>query len=231
MNKLRFTESAPGQATEVVKKSFTVELWSRFFDCLGKISLSRLVRWIVSKKFPSIKESYLFVDYWVLGNLLLSFILLSVLTAPNLPWYEVIFLTYAIFRVFEVIIYQINVLLFDEYRAKKKGQEYALRGYRRIVILVLNNYLEVMFWFALIYRNITWAFESNGVCLNSFFQSLNLSFVTMTTFGHTDIVPKNGLGGFLVLIQSAVGLFMALVVLARIIGLLPTPKTKDEFEK
>lgn len=99
------------------------------------------------------------------------------------------------------------------------------------MILLLHSYVEIIFWFALFYRNIDWAFETGGVALNSFFASLNLSFVTMTTFGYTAISPKETLGDVLIIIQSIIGLFMTLLILARFISLLPSPETMDEFEK
>jgi len=99
------------------------------------------------------------------------------------------------------------------------------------VILLLHNYGEIIFWFALFYRNIDRAFETGGVSLNSFLVSLNFSFVTMTTFGHTTISPTETVGDILVFLQSVIGLFMALLILARFISLIPIPKTLDEFEK
>ena len=208
-------------------KSFIVDMWSKIFMVLGWISPFQVIRTLI----PTTKESYRFVEWWVLGHLLLSIVLLSICSVLNLRWGEAIAVGYGVIRVFEVIIYQINVLLFDEYRARKTGKTYALRGFRRIVILLLHNYVEIIFWFALFYHNLDWAFETGRVSLSSFFAALNLSFVKMTTFGYTTIYPKETLGGILVFIQSAIGLFMVLLILARFISLIPKPKTLDEFEK
>ena len=208
-------------------KSFIVEGWSKVFDILGKVSLF----WIVRKKLPATAKSYGFVELWVIGHLLLSIILLRMCSVPNLQWWEAVAVGYGVVRIFEVLIYQINVVLFGEYRAKRVGKPYAVRGFRRIVVLLLHNYVEIAFWFALFYRNLDWAFETGRVALNSFFASLNFSFVTMTNFGYTTIVPKETLGDVLIFIQSAIGLFMVLLILARFISLLPKPKTLDEFEK
>jgi hypothetical protein len=199
-------------------KSFIVESWSKVFSILRWISPFQIIRILI----PATRGSYRFVDGWVLGNLVLSIVLLLICSALSLRWWEAIAIGYGGIRVFEVFIYQINVLLFDEY---------ALRGFRRIVILLLHNYVEIIFWFALIYRNIGWAFETGGVSLDSFLVSLNFSFVTMTTFGHTAISPRETLGDILIFIQSVIGLFMALLILARFISLIPTPDTLDEFEK
>jgi len=186
---------------------------------------------IIRISIPATRRSYRFVDGWVLGNLLLSIVLLLMCSTPNLRWWETIAIGYGGIRVFEVFIYQINVLLFDEYRARKAGETYAVRGFRRIVILLLHNYVEIIFWFALFYRNASCAFDTSGSTLNSFLVSLNFSFVTMTTFGHAAISPTGILGNMLVFIQSVIGLFMALLILARFISLIPTPETMDEFEK
>ena len=208
-------------------KSFVVELWSGIFSILRWISPFQVIRTLI----PAIRGSHGFVDGWVLGNLQLSIVLLLMCSAPSLHWWEIIAICYGIIRVFEVFIYQINVLLFDEYRARKAGKTYALRGFRRLVILLLHNYAEIIFWFALFYRNLDWAFETGKINLNSFSVSLNFSFVTMTTFGYSTIFPKETLGYILTLTQSIIGLFMALLILARFISLIPAPQTMDEFER
>ena len=208
-------------------KSFIVETWSKIFSVLRWISPFQVIRTFI----PATKGNYRFVDGWVLGNLLFSIGLLCICSAPNLRWWEVIAIGYGSIRVFEVFIYQTNVLLFDEYRARKAGKTYAVRGFLRIVILLLHNYAEIIFWFALFYRNFDSAFETSGIVFNSFFVSLNFSFFTMTTFSHTTISPIHTVGSILVFIHSIIGLFMALLILSRFISLIPTPETLDEFER
>jgi hypothetical protein len=205
--------------------SFIVDFWSKIFNALRWVSLHQIIRTYI----PTTTSSG-FVDCWALGNFLFSIVLLLVCSAPSLHWWEFLAFLYGVIRVFEVFIYQINVLLFDEYRAKKAGKPYALHGFRRIVILSLQNYVEIIFWFALIYRNIGWAFETHGIILNSFLVSLNLSFSTMTNFGYTAISPKETFGNIFIFVQSIIGLFMVLLILARFISLIPKPKTLDDFE-
>lgn len=212
-------------------KSFIVELWSKVFSILGWISPFQIIFWIVCRLIPATEGSYRFVDGWVLGNSLLSIVLLLMCSSPNLCWWEAIGIGYGGIRVLEVLVYQVNVLLFDEYGAKKAGKAYAIRGFRRLMIALLHNYVEIIFWFALFYRNLGWAFEASEVTLDSFLVSLNFSFVTMTTFGYSTIFPKETWGNILTLIQSVIGLFMALLILARFVSLIPTPETLDEFEK
>lgn len=208
-------------------KSFAVSLWANLFHLLRWISLFQVIRSFI----PATKRSYFFVDAWVFSHFLFSVIFLLVSSAPGVRWWELIIIYYGVSRVFEIFIYQINVLLFDEFRALKAGKKYALRGYRRLIILTLQNYIEVIAWFAILYRNIEGDFNSGITSISSFFGSLNYSFVKMTNFGLSDLGPVTCLGNIIVFIQSILGLFMAMVILARFISLIPSPETMDEFEK
>jgi Ion channel len=97
--------------------------------------------------------------------------------------------------------------------------------------VVLHNYAEVAFWFAVFYRNADWAFDAQTSTLNSFFESFNLSFVSLTTFGQTIVEPTGALGEALLLLEALVGLFMALIVIARFLSFIPAPKTMEPWEK
>jgi hypothetical protein len=165
-------------------KSFIVGLWSGIFAGLKWVSVFQWVR----KFFPKITRTHLFVDIWVLINLIFSMVCLSLSSSSQIWWWEILLLSYAGIRVFEVVIYQVNVLLFDPYRAEKKGVKYELGGYRRIVICLIHNYLEILFWFALYYRNFSCSFETKSVALNTFSGSLYFSLVTMSTLGY-DLTP------------------------------------------
>lgn len=208
-------------------KSFIVEFWSTIFKWLRFVSLFQLIRAL----FPKTRGKHGFVDIYVLGNLIFSFLCLVVSSVPQVHLWEIAILCYAGVRIFEVVIYQINVLLFDEYRAKKSGIKYAIGGFRRIVLLLLHNYIEVLCWFALFYRNLSFLFDSKHISLDSLGGSLYFSLVTMSTLGYGDITPKDRAGLFLVFMQTSIGLFMALLILARFISLIPEPETLDELEK
>jgi len=160
-----------------------------------------------------------------------SVLCLSLSSNTKIQWWEVLLLSYAGIRVFEVVIYQVNVLLFDPYRAEKRGAKYDLGGYRRIVICLIHNYLEILFWFALYYRNFFCSFKTKGITLNAFSGSLYFSLVTMSTLGYGDITPKNIFGIILCSVQTLVGIFMALLILGRFISLLPRPGMLDKYEK
>lgn len=171
-----------------------------------------------------------FVEGLVLGNLIVSFILLCFWPLVSYHCWKDIVVLYAIIRIFEIVIIQINLLLFDWYRKEKEREEYHVRGYLRILILLLHNYAEIVFWFAILYLNWNWAFYNMGLALDPLV-ALNYSFATMTTFGHTVIIITENVGYLLTLIQSVIGLFMALLILARFISFIPRPPTSDKIEK
>ncbi|WP_181373031.1 hypothetical protein [Massilia glaciei] len=206
--------------------SFIVEFWSRVFAALGRISLFTLVRAILP--FPVTAR---LVDAWVLGHLGLSLVTLVVVANYPRHWFAMALVGYGVVRVFEVAIYQANVLMFDEYRAVKAGRDYALEGYRRMVLLLVHNYFEIIFWLAGTYIILgdefsrKWA-GGTGTVLGGIYSS----FITMTTFGEFDLAPKTTLGAGVLLFHTTVGLFMTLLSLARFISLIPAPKSKDPVE-
>jgi len=208
--------------------SFIVEFWSRIFSFLGNISLFALVRW----KFPRVVNAK-FVDGWVLGHLVLAFAALVFVAHFPAHWLALGFVFYGVLRVFEISIYQTNVLLFDEYRTVKSGTGgYVLAGYRRVVLLLLHNYFEVIVWLSSTYLFMeadftrVWPGGSNTIL-----GGLYSSFITMTTFGNFDLLPKTNRAALVLLFHSTVGLFMTLLSLARFISLLPVPRSDDATER
>lgn len=126
-------------------KSFIVEFWETIFRILSKISIFSLIREIgaVNKNGVNIFKSYRFVDIWVLSNLVISIISPTILYYLN-PKYKIVFYiicAYSIERIFEIIVYQVNVLLFDGYRKRKKGNNYEIYSVTRMVICLLQNYI------------------------------------------------------------------------------------------
>ena len=165
----------------------------------------------------------------MLFNLVFSFVSIWIVqhTSQSILW--TIILIYGLLRVFEIIVYQINVLLFDEYRANKSSQKYTLRSYRRTVLLLLHNFAEIIFWFAASYTILSTEFSLNYG--KSMIRAIHSSFVVMTNFGSPNIQPSSNIGLYIIWTQSVAGLFMTLISLARFIGLLPRPETLDKFEK
>lgn len=206
--------------------SFIVAFWSNIFGFLSRISIFSLVRALWPKTI-----SAAFVDAWVLGNLLLSIACVFIAAYEPASVFALIAVIYGTTRVFEVAVYQINVLLFDEYRAYKAGKDYALIGYRRLVLMLLHNYVEIIFWLATTYIYFSDHYSHKWAAgAKTAFGSIYSSFITMTTFGDFDLMPKSALGAFILLFHATVGLFMTLLSLARFVSLIPQPKSMDAFE-
>lgn len=179
--------------------------------------------------------AYRFVDSWVLGNLVASILSLLALYAfhgySGHRAYSVLstlLVCYGFYRIFEIVIYQADVLLFAHYRATRAGQPYLLRGYRRIVLALLHNYAEIVFWFGSAYVFFSYEMIGGyGVPLAEVLTGSLLQMLGEPSFGAAEgstFLP------LVVLLQTAVGLFMTTLSLARFIGLIPTPGSLDPFE-
>ncbi|MDQ5823792.1 MAG: hypothetical protein M3441_06205 [Chloroflexota bacterium] len=216
-----------------VQRRFVVGLWAWIFSLLRWISIFQIIKYILIWLIPSTKGKYryLLVDVWVLSHLMLAISATAFSTSPDLDWWEAALVLYSAARVFEIITYQIDLLLFADYRARLAGRSSDLASYRRILLLLLHNFVELIFWFAFFYRNFYWLFDSGALDLNSFLISFKFSFITMTTFGSMPIMPRNGWGELATLMESIIGFYMTLLVLARFISFLPTPQSQETLEK
>jgi hypothetical protein len=81
------------------------------------------------------------------------------------------------------------------------------RSYRRSMLLLFFNYIEIVFSFGVIY--------ARGEYLNKsfthWFDSIYFSFITSATIGYGDFYPITAMGKFLVSLQSVI--FLVFVVL------------------
>lgn len=205
-------------------RSFIVDLWARVFAVLGKVSL---FHWVSKLGSPA---SYWFVDVWVLGHTILAGLLVWLVPTVGAGWFTCVAIGYGAARCFEMLIYHVNVLLFDEYRDRKAGREYKVRGYRRLVLLLLHNFIELILWFALFYRMMTAEMLPEPINPDSVSSSINFSFVIMTSFGLPGMQPNTSFAQAVVLAESMIGLFLAVMILARFMGMLPPPESKDPHE-
>lgn len=208
-------------------KTFIVDLWSRIFDFLGKLTMFYIFLYIIQKTRAKENEErigkYGFVEIWVIFFTIISFLCMLFSKSPKVDSLEWGFIIIGCWRLYEIVIYQINVVFFAHMRDRR------IRGYLRIVLLLFHNFFEITFWFAFFYRNLTETFRGGEI--NSFINSLIFSFYTMTTFGHTTIIPECCISKIVTFIQSLIGLFMALVVLSSFISYLPIPDTTEEEKK
>ncbi len=211
------------------ERTFIVDFWAGIFAVLKWISLFQLISYLFRNRLCNQKR-YIFVDAWVLGHLIASFLAVVLIRYIDFNPLRYFILVYAFLRIFEIIVYQVNVLLFDEHRAKAQNRSYSVRSYRRIVLLLLHNYFEIIFWFAAAYLVLAgeFGFENmNGPLVGVIYSS----FVVMTNFGSPGIKAQTIIGLYVLWAQSITGLFMTLLSLARFIALLPAPGTLEKGER
>lgn len=205
---------------------FIIEFWSRVFEILSKISGFHIVG-----KFKK-NMTYKFVEGWVLGNLIAAIVstLIGYYLGNKLKWVMYIVIIYAMLRVFEVIIYQLNVLFFAPYRSEKEGNVYKIKSPTRTVILLLHNYIEVMFWYAAIIialvqiggseLGVTWGefVRSNILCIATFNNSMIQEIIG-------EMYPKLS---SIIFLQIMSGIIMTIISLARFMGIMPGIESIDE---
>ena len=190
--------------------SFIENFWSWIFKILSWISVLKLI--------PRFKPSYKFIECWVLFNLLFSILVVFNFITLN-GFFSAFILVYGLIRVFEIVVYQVNVLFFDKYRAERKGEKYALKTYLRTVLLLLHNYVEIICWFAYFY--LFFQLTTKSAC------AVGGSFYFMTSFGTEVFTPFNFRTYLLTYCEAAIGLFMALIIIGRFISILPIPESRE----
>jgi len=97
-----------GKLRLVNMDSFIVAFWARVFSALRWVSWFQLI----TSAVPRLR-TFVFVELWVLGNLLASFLSIFIARYAYVSMLWIGVLIYSSIRVFEIIIYQINVLLFE----------------------------------------------------------------------------------------------------------------------
>ncbi len=171
---------------------------------------------------------------WCAIALCLLGVMTWIKTAPgSVPF---ILTVVGVVRVVEIVVYQVNVVLFHEWRSKRQHQStpYAVRSYRRLVVLTIHNYVEILLWFAMFYVRAARCFHTacDGLSLETMSGAGYHSMLTMTTLGYGDIYPLRGewVAALLAVAQTMIGVFLSVVVLARVIALIPRPLSMDENE-
>lgn len=182
------------------------------------------------------------VDIWIVFNFFVS-IAAAIAAALNtdLPnWLPLGLGIYAAYRLYDIIVIQVNVLLFDPYFHQKKflkgevDKPYALRGRYRLVLALLANFFEIGFWYSAAYLFLQRlgqlsieGVDATGLSvLPLVFQQSIRALVTfdVSAFAVDQGTPAYGL----VILQSFVGMFMTIVMLARVVSLLPAPRADSD---
>ncbi|WP_220482777.1 hypothetical protein, partial [Fontibacillus panacisegetis] len=162
----------------------------------------------------SLNSRSLFVEKWVIGNLLVA-VIGSILVYSNpsisISW---LLMIYAIVRVFEIVIYQLNVTLFDPLKPN-----YSIESGTRLLILLLINYIEMIFWYTIILLSIM-NIKQIGTTSN-WISYVTSSFYCFSTYDSNRMLANGDLFLSLVSVEIVTGLIMSVLSLARCISLLP----------
>lgn len=244
-------------------EGFIVQLLFYGFYFLEKVTPYSLVktffnkRWLNKHKKQILDEqecrklqspltrSYIMPELWAIGHFLTALLVAKLLENQLVPqpmvlWFIIFF---SMWRLFELFVYQVNVLffhrlipkmvvkketdetrlwtLFDNSRSIDRSDAYTIKSSTRTVILLLINMWEYVYQFAVIYAVISLmnnAPEGLKIAANSFELFMNIS-------GSDGLQTRILILVYIAKVEMALGLFMNLVCLSRFIGMLPSVKS------
>jgi hypothetical protein len=205
-------------------KSFLFPAYERVFGALRKLSLFTFLKRLVPDKWY-----HAFVDTYLLAHLVLAILSFALLPPGPHPALAAWLMGYGAFRCFELTVLHINQLLFDEHRVLRDDLEPDPLNYRRLVLSILHNYVELLFWFAFFYRHLASHFTQPDVVATAS-GSLYFSVVTMATVGYGDITPTDLIGREVVVAQIGLGLFLVIAVLARWVSIMRDIKRPEKLD-
>lgn len=213
---------------------FIVQVLFVVFYVWGRISVFYLFRkiwcWISNNKKkddnePPFVMTTAFPEIWAVGNLVLAVAMVYLIPLLEARWLLIVIVVYAAMRIMEMLVYQINVLLFDRLKPvfldgwtdKIDQKNYHIKSSARTVILLIFNMLEYIVQFAVIFAAAECLAASPCMhigIMESFRLFMNLSDVVMT-----EDTPE-----FLIRIvyaETIIGIFVNIICLARFVGILP----------
>lgn len=167
----------------------------------------------ILKKIHSIEKIKNLPDYWVAINFILSIVLANLIYFNLMNEIKIIALYYSIFRILEIVVYQINVLLFHPYRSFLiKEEKYTINNPYRSVLLLFHNLGEVIFWFTMI--NIYFGYGTG-----KFLTDIMTNTIRIFTFNYEYVA--NDWFQSLIFIEVVCGMILTIVSLAKFVGELP----------
>lgn len=229
------------------ENGFIVISLTYLFELMEKISIFYFIRWIgkrINKNADGFLQNGMFSEIWVLGNLFFAIIAQNVVKGTDVKWLSIIFMLYAIERIWEMFVYQTNVLFFTRLRnysmatenqnlnenesvqSEERNQEnknsdlYMVISATRTVILLIINMAEYILDFAIIYAaaiNLGWITGMVGEVWQSFQIFMNMGDLQNYSDSRIFVFAY---------IETILGMFMNIACLAYFIGMLPDTKSR-----
>lgn len=204
------------------KKPFLVEAWSWSLQLLEKFSLFYIIRtWLLPKDYT--RGNYRFVDRWLLFHTILAISYVVLAGMEIVPsWVKYTLLIYGCLRMFEILIYQLNVILVHPYN----NANYSLNSYRRMTIALIHNFFEIIFWFAGTFVTLQFIADATVPL------AVYTSFTHMVTYSmELDDSKWSVIAVMILQFQALIGVFMTILSLARFVSLFPQPASQDPREQ
>ena len=196
-----------------IKSGTFIVRWAEFtIDALSYFTLFNLATMVF-------KETFRFVDAWVLLLCALSVAAFILSFDVREPAFQYAVLVLLALRVWEFVPYALRVAIFTK---PNKGDS-DIHDPRRTVILLLLNYVEMIFWFAACYS----IAEANGwlqVEEPKAIVLLRESLISMVANSSGAFKLATKWVWFAMLAQNALGLLMTVVVATRFLSFLRPPK-------
>ncbi len=185
------------------------------------------------------EQIYYFIEWWVAGHNILAIVASLLLfyffdASYTIPIYIIVF--YGLSRVFEIIIKQIRVILFDTIGVKA----IAIKSARRSIILLIHNIIEMIFWFSssfmgiiLLNKEIVNEGFNKLADIYSYWDFVWCSTLQMTVFSSgctklQEIIRPDNWMSIITQIEILIGFIIIVISLARLFGILPNVKQMEK---
>jgi hypothetical protein len=201
--------------------TFVVPLVETILLFLRKISyfywVECFLKWRLKGKYKTF--GFFFVDVWVIFFLFLSITCYALSFCIQEFYFQTFLIMFSTLRVFEYVVYLLWVLLFAR---KNKGQA-DVRSFQRLLILIIFNYIETIFWFATWYSILL---DRGSLKLLSPESPhpiviLRESITLMVVNWSGNFTKLSTSAWMVVTAQDVIGLLLTIGIVARVISLLP----------
>ncbi|SRR5712691_4187829 len=160
--------------------------------------------------FSDPRATEIYMGCWLIAGIALGF-MCYLMSGVYPAWLVCLLFIVSGLRVTDITQAVVNIGVFD-HLGQTGGQEVA--NVLRSLVLLVANYIELFFWFGLVYVPLSLK-NASGISDAFYF-----SAVTQLTVGYGDITPT-GAARAIAAVQAALGWLLSLLVIARFVAFLP----------